>query len=125
MLTIIRRSERQTCILSDLGKGPIACDIHLLQGLGAMNRGPASATEATEEEARPQGSAWTFVLAGFGLSRLFFFGVGELAALILPWATPAGVVVEPGYLNQWTHWDGNLYLKIATEGYHLGAPEST
>src|SRR5215211_5924221 len=126
MLTIIRRSERQTCILSDLGDGPIACDAHLLlRGLGVMNRDPVSATEATEEEARPQESAWTFVLAVFGLSRLFFFGVGELAALLLPWATPPQVVVEPGYLNQWTHWDGDLYLKIATEGYDLGAPEST
>ena len=73
---------------------------------GAMNRGPVSTTEeATEEVARPQESAWTFVLAVFGLSRLFFFGVGELAALLLPWATPADVVLEPGYLNHWAHWD--------------------
>src|SRR5215218_2646275 len=131
MLPILRRSERQTCILSDLGDGPIACDGHLLRGLGAMNRGPLSATEATEEEARPQESAWAFVLAVFGLSRLFFLCVGELAALFLPWATPPQVVVEPGYLNYWTHWDGELYLKIATEGYgatedyDLGAPIST
>jgi hypothetical protein len=68
---------------------------------------------------------------GLRLVAAFFFGVGELAALLLPWATPAEVVLEPSYLNHWTHWDGELYLKIATEGYDatevydLGAPIST
>ena len=70
--------------------------------------------------------AWAFVLAVFGLSRLFFLGVGALAATYLPQAEPAGNPLEPpGFLSYWSHWDGAWYSEIATEGYGERTPAST
>jgi hypothetical protein len=69
-------------------------------------------------------SIWAFVLAVFIISRLFFLGVGAVAAEMLPWAEPATSVVEPpGSLNYWAHWDGAWYSQIATEGYVVSAPQ--
>jgi hypothetical protein len=69
---------------------------------------------------------WAFVLAVFGLSRLFFLGVGAIAAAYLPQAEPAGNPLEPpGFLSYWAHWDGAWYSEIATEGYGERAPAST
>jgi hypothetical protein len=71
-------------------------------------------------------SAWPFVLAVFGLSRLLFLGTGAFAAAMFPWARPAGEVLEPpGFLSYWAHWDGAWYSEIATEGYGVHAPPST
>ena len=70
--------------------------------------------------------AWPFVLVTFGASRLLFFFVGTLAALVLPWAEPAGEPLEPpGFLSFWAHWDGAWYAELATEGYGPRAPQST
>ena len=66
------------------------------------------------------------MLVVFGASRLFFFVAGTLAAVLLPWAAPAGTVLEqPGFLDYWAHWDGAWYTQIATEGYGARDPEST
>src|SRR5215212_11275338 len=71
-------------------------------------------------------SAWPFVFAVFALSRLLFLGTGAFAAATLPWARPAGEVLEPpGFLSYWAHWDGAWYSEIATEGYGVHAPPST
>ncbi len=73
-----------------------------------------------------RGSAWLFVLAVFAASRVFFLGVGILAATFLPAAEPGGSPLEPpGFLNYWAHWDGAWYSEIATEGYGVRAPAST
>ena len=73
-----------------------------------------------------RGSAWPFVLAVFAASRVFFLGVGALAAAFLPAAEPVGSPLEPpGLLNYWAHWDGGWYSEIATEGYGARAPAST
>ncbi len=62
----------------------------------------------------------------FVISRLFFLGVGAVAADMLPWADPATSTLEPpGSLNYWAHWDGAWYSKIVTEGYDGSAPERT
>ena len=66
------------------------------------------------------------MLATFGASRLLFFVVGTLAAVLLPWARPAGDPLEPaGFLNYWAHWDGAWYAHLATDGYGPRAPMST
>ena len=71
-------------------------------------------------------SAWAFVVAVFLISRLFFLGVGAVAADMLPWADPATSMLEPpGSLNHWAHWDGAWYSKIVTEGYEVSAPQRT
>ena len=81
-------------------------------------------TSATKESSPRE--AWAFVLAVFGLSRLFFVVVGALAAAYLPQAQPAGNPLEPpGFLSYWAHWDGAWYSEIATEGYGERAPAST
>ena len=80
-------------------------------------------TGAVKGEAR---GAWPFVLVAFGASRLLFFAVGTLAAVLLPWAEPAGEPVEPpGFLNYWAHWDGAWYAHLAADGYGPRAPQST
>lgn len=66
------------------------------------------------------------MLAVFGASRLLFFVAGTLAAVLLPWAAPAGSVLEPpGFLDYWAHWDGAWYAEIATKGYGARDPAST
>ena len=66
------------------------------------------------------------MLATFGASRLLFFVAGTLAAVLLPWAQPAGDMPEPpGFLNYWAHWDGAWYAHLATDGYGPRAPQST
>jgi hypothetical protein len=79
-------------------------------------------TSATTETARHT-SAWPFVLAVFAFSRLLFLGTGAVAAATLPWAEPIPVVVPPGFLSYWAHWDGAWYLEIAMHGYRT--PTST
>ncbi len=74
---------------------------------------------------RPRGAV-PFVLAVFAASRVFFLGVGALAAAVLPQAEPAGTLLEPeGALGYWAHWDGAWYSEIATEGYAERYPAST
>ena len=81
-------------------------------------------TSATKESSTRE--AWSFVLAIFVLSRLLFLGAGALAAAYLPWAVPAGDVLEPpGFLGYWAHWDGAWYSEVATGGYGERAPTST
>ncbi len=71
-------------------------------------------------------SPWPFVLTVFGVSRLFFFVAGALAAILLPSVQPVGDTLEPtGILAYWAHWDGAWYSEVATEGYGQSAPEST
>lgn len=66
------------------------------------------------------------MLAVFAASRIFFLGVGALAAALLPQAEPAGTLLEPGgLLGYWAHWDGAWYSEIATEGYAARYPAST
>ncbi len=74
----------------------------------------------------PEASPWPFVLSVFVVSRVFFLGVGALAAEFLPWAEPAGDPLEPpGFLSYWAHWDGAWFAEIATQGYAERAPAST
>ncbi|MDQ5819673.1 MAG: hypothetical protein M3334_15090, partial [Actinomycetota bacterium] len=81
-------------------------------------------TSATKESSPRE--TWVFVVAVFGLSRLFFLGVGALAVAYLPQAEPAGNPLEPpGFLSYWAHWDGAWYSEIAMEGYGERAPAST
>jgi hypothetical protein len=81
-------------------------------------------TSATKDSSSRE--AWAYVLAVFGLSRLFFLGVGAIAAAYLPQAEPAGNPLEPpGFLSYWAHWDGAWYSEIATEDYGERAPAST
>ena len=74
------------------------------------------------------GSAWAFVLAVFVLSRVFFLGVGAMAATTLPWAQPAhGAPLElpAPPLDYWVHWDGVWYWQIAYSGYAEDRPYLT
>jgi hypothetical protein len=74
------------------------------------------------------GSAWPFVLAVFALSRVFFLGVGAMAATTLPWAQPAhGAPLDlpAPPLNYWAHWDGVWYWQIAYGGYDVERPYLT
>jgi hypothetical protein len=68
-----------------------------------------------------------FILAVYGLSRLFYLVAGVLFAAYLPPSsfhahTPD---VPFGTLNIWAHWDGVWYSEIAAEGYGGSAPAST
>jgi len=63
-------------------------------------------------------SGWKFILTTFVLSRLFFFGVGIVAAAFLPWVEVYKVPEALDFLEPWTHWDGQVYLAIAGEGYY-------
>ncbi len=68
-----------------------------------------------------------FILAVYGLSRLFYLVAGALFAAYLPPGsfhthTPD---VPLGTLNRWAHWDGVWYSEIAAEGYGGHAPAST
>ncbi len=79
-----------------------------------------------EGATKPSSSQWPFVLAVFGVSRIFFFLTGALAVAFLPGVQPVGDTLEPaGILNYWAHWDGAWYSEVATEGYGGRAPEST
>src|SRR5215207_9756168 len=72
-----------------------------------------SATKTT-----PSASAWTFVLVVFVLSRVLFLGVGAVAAYVLPSGEAGQQPLDPsGLLSYWAHFDGSLYVEIATEGY--------
>src|SRR5215208_2801220 len=71
-------------------------------------------------------SGWNFILTTFVLSRLFFFGVGIVAAAFLPWVEgPTAPEALGGFLGPWTRWDGVFYLAIADEGYDVVLPERT
>src|SRR5215218_8054956 len=73
-------------------------------------------------------SGWNFILTTFVLSRLFFFGVGIVAAAFLPWVLPWERPKAPqasDLLGLWTRWDGVFYLAIADEGYDVVLPEGT
>src|SRR4051812_37199867 len=70
-------------------------------------------------------SPWPFVIAVFAFSRLFFLGIGAIAAATLPWAEPIASVLGPPGLNYWAHWDGAWYSEIALYGYDYRAPMST
>lgn len=83
-----------------------------------------SATETTEATKSLE-NTWPFVLLVFCFSRLFFSITGTLAASLLPWGPPGGVIGPPGVLSYWAHWDGGWYSAIAVEGYGFRAPEST
>jgi hypothetical protein len=68
-----------------------------------------------------------FILAVYGLSRLFYLVAGALSASYLPPGsfhthTPD---VPFGTLNIWAHWDGIWYSEIAADGYGGRAPAST
>lgn len=68
-----------------------------------------------------------FVLAVYGLSRLFYLVIGAVLAAYLP---PGGfhrhtADVPLGTLNIWAHWDGVWYSEIAAQGYGGYAPAST
>src|SRR5215217_6028413 len=64
-------------------------------------------------------SCWNFILTTFVLSRLFFFGVGIVAAAFLPWGGNEDFKAPEGldFLVPWTRWDGAFYLDIAEKGY--------
>src|SRR5215217_198463 len=71
-------------------------------------------------------SGWKFILTTFVLSRLFFFGVGIVAAAFLPWVLPWERPKAPqasDLLGLWTHWDGLIYLDIALNGYDVAVPD--
>src|SRR5215213_3231929 len=74
-------------------------------------------------------SGWNFILTTFVLSRLFFFGVGFVAAAFLPWVVPweeRSIAPDPaleGFWGLWTHWDGLIYIAIAAQGYEANDPE--
>src|SRR5215217_8389047 len=76
-------------------------------------------------------SGWNFILTTFVLSRLFFFGVGFVAAAFLPWVVPweeRSIAPDPaleGFWGLWTHWDGLIYIAIAAQGYEANDPERT
>ena len=89
----------------------------------------SSTTKASRSRGRgvsPTGEAWGYVLAVFFSSRILFMGVGALAVVLLPGATPAGEPLEPtGIFGYWAHWDGAWYSEIATDGYDARFPAST
>src|SRR5215203_6003540 len=70
-------------------------------------------------------SGWKFILTTFVLSRLFFFGVGIVAAAFLPWVGGAKAAEAPDFFGPWAHWDGWLYLAIAEKGYDVAEPGLT
>src|SRR5215212_10884586 len=70
-------------------------------------------------------SGWNFILTTFVLSRLFFFGVGFVAAAFLPWVEGAEAPQVLGFWDPWTHWDGVIYLDLAAHGYEANGPDRT
>src|SRR5215212_5750567 len=68
-------------------------------------------------------SCWKFILTTFVLSRLFFFGVGIVAAGSLPWVPVHTAPEAPDFLVPWSRWDGVYYLYIADEGYDVAFPD--
>ena len=74
-------------------------------------------------------SCWKFILTTFVLSRLFFFGVGIVAAAflprVLPWVEGAEAPQVLGFWDPWTHWDGVIYLDLAAHGYEANGPDRT
>jgi hypothetical protein len=68
-----------------------------------------------------------FILAVYGLSRLFYLVAGALSATYLPPSTFHAHTpdVPSETLNIWAHWDGVWYSEIAAEGYGGRAPAST
>jgi Mannosyltransferase (PIG-V) len=66
-----------------------------------------------------------FVIAAWGLSRLFFLAMGAAAHLIFDPAQPGGRPLEPpGFWNYWAHWDGGWFCAIASDGYFNAASTS-
>src|SRR3712207_645156 len=79
--------------------------------------GTSVAKQQTGKDTRSSGLL--FVLAVYGVSRLFYLVAGAVFANYLPagpfhWLTPD---VPLGRLNVWAHWDGAWYSQIAAEGY--------
>src|SRR5215212_7069492 len=71
-------------------------------------------------------SGWKFILTTFVLSRLFFFGVGIVAAAFLSWMGDAKAQEALGdFWGPWTHWDGQIYLSLAAAGYEANGPDRT
>ena len=79
--------------------------------------GTSAAKRETGKDTRSSGLL--FVLAVYGVSRLFYLVAGAVFANYVPagpfhWLTPD---VPLGRLNVWAHWDGAWYSQIAAEGY--------
>ena len=73
---------------------------------------------AVDDDAAERESAWWFVLAAWGSSRLLFLAAGFVGAHVAKQAYPVGVPREPtGLLNYWANWDGGWYSSIALHGY--------
>ena len=67
---------------------------------------------------------WSFVLAVFAASRLFYSVAGAVIARVVPidawqlWSSD----VPFGTLSIWAHMDGDHYLSVAQGGYSDGSP---
>ena len=97
-----------------------------LPGRRGAAAGDGDPDRSEETPAAGPSGAWPFVLVVFGLSRLLFFGVGALAAALLPRVGPArGPRWLAGPLGYWANWDGAWYAEIAADGYGENAPAST
>jgi hypothetical protein len=80
---------------------------------------PGTSVAKRETGKDTRSSGLLFVLAVYGVSRLFYLVAGAVFANYLPagpfhWLTPD---VPLGRLNVWAHWDGAWYSQIAAEGY--------
>jgi hypothetical protein len=60
-----------------------------------------------------------FVLAVYAASRLFYLISGSLLARVVPTSSFQHMTsdVPSGSLNIWSHWDGELYVALAQDGY--------